>query len=35
VRRTNFRSAAEDGQPLGAAVTRDVLRHEFGRRDNG
>jgi hypothetical protein len=31
----HFRSAAEDGQPLGAAVARDVLQHEFGRRDNG
>ena len=31
----HFRTAAEDGQPLGAAVARDVLRHEFGRRDNG
>jgi hypothetical protein len=30
----HFRTAAEDGQPLGAAVARDVLRHEFGRRDN-
>jgi hypothetical protein len=31
----HFRTAAEDGQTLGAAVARDVLRHEFGRRDNG
>jgi PAP2 superfamily len=30
-----FRSATVDGQPLGAAVARYVLRHEFGRRDNG
>jgi hypothetical protein len=27
----HFRTASEDGQTLGAAVARDVLRHEFGR----
>ncbi|HEV8166920.1 MAG TPA: vanadium-dependent haloperoxidase, partial [Actinomycetota bacterium] len=27
----HFRTAAEDGQTLGAAVARDVLDHEFGR----
>jgi hypothetical protein len=31
----HFRTASEDGRTLGAAVARDVLRHEFGRRDNG
>jgi hypothetical protein len=30
----HFRSAAEDGRTLGAAVARDVLAHQFGRRDN-
>jgi hypothetical protein len=30
----HFRTAAEDGQTLGAAVARDVLRHEFRPRDN-
>lgn len=27
----HFRTASEDGRTLGAAVARDVLRHEFGR----
>jgi hypothetical protein len=31
----HFRTAAEDGQTLGAAVARDVLGRKFGRRDNG
>ena len=30
----HFRTAAQDGQTLGAAVARDVLRHEFRPRDN-
>jgi hypothetical protein len=30
----HFRTAAEDGRTLGAAVARDVLSHELGRRDN-
>jgi hypothetical protein len=31
----HFRTASQDGRTLGAAVARDVLRHQFGRRDNG
>jgi PAP2 superfamily len=30
----HFRTAAEDGQTLGAAVARDVLRRTLGPRDN-
>ena len=30
----HYRSAAVDGERLGTAVARDVLGHEFGRRDN-
>jgi hypothetical protein len=31
----HIRTASEDGQSLGEAVARDVLRREFGPRDNG
>jgi hypothetical protein len=31
----HFRTASEDGRTLGAAVARDVLRHEFGRTRSG
>jgi hypothetical protein len=31
----HFRTATEDGQTLGEAVSREVLGREFGPRDNG